>query len=359
MYFLLPQTMQIFVPGRLCLFGEHSDWAGSYRCHNPELKKGYTLLVGTNQGLYANVKSHPSHLLLKMSLNNGHVKTLTLNMEKQTLLEVAKAGGFFSYAAGVAYQILNHYQVGGLEIDNYCTDLPIKKGLSSSAAICVLVARAFNQVYDLKMNHREEMEFAYQGEITTPSSCGRMDQACAYGNQPIAMVFDGHFTEVIPLTAAQNLFFVIVDLGASKNTQQILTQLHQCYPFARNDIEKQVQEFLGAISYQITQEAVAAIQTGDAEKIGILMKQFQAYFDHYLIPACPTELTAPILHKLLNHPPIQLYIFGGKGVGSQGDGTAQFIVKDAASQQKLIDIINRDFPAMQCLKLTIYAQPSS
>jgi len=23
--------MQIFVPGRICLFGEHSDWAGGYR----------------------------------------------------------------------------------------------------------------------------------------------------------------------------------------------------------------------------------------------------------------------------------------------------------------------------------------
>lgn len=25
------KPLQIFVPGRLCLFGEHSDWAGSYR----------------------------------------------------------------------------------------------------------------------------------------------------------------------------------------------------------------------------------------------------------------------------------------------------------------------------------------
>jgi hypothetical protein len=53
--------------------------------------------------------------------------------------------------AGVAYSILTDYRVGGLVIDNYRTTLPLKKGLSSSAAICVLVARAFNRVYDLKM----------------------------------------------------------------------------------------------------------------------------------------------------------------------------------------------------------------
>jgi galactokinase len=59
--------MKIFVPGRLCLFGEHSDWAGDYRRLNPELEKGYTLLVGTNQGLYAEVKPHPTQLILHAS----------------------------------------------------------------------------------------------------------------------------------------------------------------------------------------------------------------------------------------------------------------------------------------------------
>jgi galactokinase len=115
-------------------------------------------------------------------------------VEKQTLLTQAQKGGFFNYTAGVAYQILNHYQVGGLEIDNYVTDLPFQKGLSSSAAICLLVARAFNQIYELNMSRRDEMKLTYLGEITTPSPCGRMDQACAYGNQPIAIIFDGDVT---------------------------------------------------------------------------------------------------------------------------------------------------------------------
>ncbi len=83
----------------------------------------------------------------------------------------------------------------GLVIDNYKTDLPVKKGLSSSAAICVLAARAFNRVYDLKMTTRGEMEIAYQGEITTPSRCGRMDQGCAFGNRPVLMTFDGERLE--------------------------------------------------------------------------------------------------------------------------------------------------------------------
>jgi len=63
-------------------------------------------------------------------------------------------------------------------------------------------------------------------------------------------------------------------------------------------------------------------------------------------------LTAPVLHKVLNYDPIQPYIFGGKGVGSQGDGSAQLITKDEKSQQKVIEIIERDLN-MSCMKLTI------
>jgi UTP-glucose-1-phosphate uridylyltransferase/mevalonate kinase len=351
------ESVKIFVPGRLCLFGEHSDWAGGYRRLNPELEKGYTLLTGTNQGLYAEVKPHPTQLILRASLSDGtRQEQLVLPMERKALLAEAQKGGFFSYGAGVAYQFLTYYRVRGLEIDNYLTDLPIQKGLASSAAICVLVARAFNRLYDLKMTIRGEMEFAYLGEITTPSRCGRMDQACAYGNRPILMIFDGDRTDVIELKVPKNLFFVIVDLGAGKNTQEILSQLNQCYPFATNEVQQNVQNYLGSISSQITQEAVDALQKGDAERIGNLMKRAQAEFDRHLIPACPSQLTARVLHQILNYEPIQPYILGGKGVGSQGDGAAQFIVKDEESQQKVIEIIERDFPQMQGLKLTINAE---
>jgi len=348
--------MKIFVPGRLCLFGEHSDWAGGYRRLNPQLEKGYTIITGTNQGIYAQVKPHPTQLIISSTLNDGIIQEpICLPMERDALLTEAKKGGFFSYAAGVAYQLLTHYPINGLELDNYLTDLPIKKGLSSSAAFCVLVVRAFNRLYNLQLTLQKEMELAYLGETTTPSRCGRMDQACAYGNRPIMMVFDGESTEVIELKVPQDLFLVIVDLGASKNTKEILQQLNQCYPVASNEIQQNVQKYLGTISAQITQEAVDALERGDAPQLGALMKRSQQEFDQHLIPASPEQLTAPLLHQLLNYPPLQPYILGGKGVGSQGDGTAQFIVKDEASQQQVIQIIERDFPQMQSLKLTIKA----
>jgi len=63
--------MKLFVPGRICLFGEHSDWAGSYRRINGALEKGYTIITGTNQGIHAEVKPHPSKLIVRSTLSDG------------------------------------------------------------------------------------------------------------------------------------------------------------------------------------------------------------------------------------------------------------------------------------------------
>jgi len=212
--------MKLFIPGRICLFGEHSDWAGGYRRINAEIGSGYTLIVGTTQGIYAEVESHPTKLIINPTLNDGtHKSSFKIEMDRTLLLKEAMKGGFFSYAFGVAYQIITHYQVRGIKIDNYLTDLPMQKGLSSSASICVLLARAFNRIYDLKMTIRGEMEYAYQGEITTPSRCGRMDQGCAYGNKPIEMIFDGDRIDVKELKVQNDLFFIIVDLNSNKDTK--------------------------------------------------------------------------------------------------------------------------------------------
>ena len=342
--------MNFFVPGRLCLFGEHSDWAAQYRQVNSAIQPGYAIVVGTNQGIFAKVQLHRN--LVFKTLN--HSQTLELPMNEM-LLDTAKSNNFYSYVAGVAYQAKERYRVGGLAIDNYKMTLPLKKGLSSSAAICVLVARAFNRLYHLGLSIEEEMDLAYRGERTTSSQCGRLDQACAYGNQPILMTFnsDCHPLKIAPLTVEQNLYLIIVDLAGSKDTRTILARLNQCYPIAKNTIQGDVQKYLGEINVALIKQVVSALKSGDTVEIGRLMSLAQKEFDRHMIRACPSQLTAPKLHSLLDHPPLQPHIYGGKGVGSQGDGTAQFIARDRSSQIAAMSIIHRDFPLMRCYELNI------
>jgi UTP-glucose-1-phosphate uridylyltransferase/mevalonate kinase len=345
--------VKIFVPGRICLFGEHSDWAGGYRRINADIEKGYTLICGTDQGIYADVEPHPTALVLTSTSPEGSVQgPCEIPMEASALLEEARRGGFWSYIAGVAYQVLTNYHVRGLTINNYQTDLPIKKGLSSSAAICVLAARAFNRVYDLKLTIRGEMELAYQGEITTPSRCGRMDQGCAFGNRPVLMTFDGDRLDTAELQVSKNIYFVVVDLEANKDTLEILNRLNRCYPIPENDLERGVQELLGPINKRIVLQAIEALKASEPQRLGDLMTEAQTFFDRYAAPACPEELTAPVLHRLLSYAPLKPHIWGGKGVGSQGDGTAQFLARSEADQQAVVEIIERDLK-LPCLKLTL------
>lgn len=349
--------MKLFVPGRICLLGEHSDWAGGYRRINAEIEKGYALICGTNQGIHAEVEPHPNSLILTSTMPDGRsLGPYEIPMRPDALMAEAQKGGFFSYTAGVAYQALTNYHVRGLVINNYQTDLPIKKGLSSSAAICVLTARAFNRVYDLKLTIRGEMELAYQGEITTPSRCGRMDQGCAFGDRPVLMTFDGDRLDTQEIQVKQDFYLVVVDLQAKKDTMEILNRLNRCYPIAENEAEANLQHLLGPMNRDTVHQAIEAIESSDPARLGKIMAEAQRNFDQYAGPICPEELTAPVLHQVLNHPAFHPHIWGGKGVGSQGDGTAQFLARSAEDQDKIIEILKRDFN-MPGLKLTLHSGP--
>ncbi len=350
--------MRIFVPGRICLFGEHSDWAGGYRRINADVEPGYTLICGTNQGIHADVEPHPTALVLSSKTPDGRVVgPYEVPLEPKALLEEARRGGFWSYAAGVAYQVLTHYRVRGLVIRSDKMDLPIKKGLSSSAAISVLTARAFNRIYDLRLTTRGEMELAYNGEITTPSRCGRMDQGCAFGDRAVLMEFDGDRLETQEVRPARPLHFVIVDLKAKKDTVEILKRLNRSYPFAETEVDRGVQELLGPANRRVVHDAVEALRAGDACRLGALMVEAQQQFDRLAAPACPEELQAPVLHKVLAHPALQPHVYGGKGVGSQGDGSAQFVARSVEDQARAVEILERDL-GVSCLTLTLGTGPS-
>jgi len=330
------RSEELFVPGRLCLFGEHSDWAGGYRRIDKSVTPGYCIAVGTDQGIYADVSPHPNEFIINSASMGGKtIGSQQFQMDEEELLKAAKGGGFFSYCAGVAYCILKEHQVWGLVIDNRM-DLPIKRGLSSSASICVLTARSFNQVYNLGLTRRQEMEYAYRGEILTSSECGRMDQACAYGETPVFLTFDGDDMEIEELSPHRPIYMVIADLNKGKNTKKILSDLNYHFMKGNVYIRERLRYALGDANREILMDAKRTLEQGDSARLGELMNRGQRLFDECVLPACSEELAAPILHKVLSYPDIQDLIWGGKGVGSQGDGCVQFIARGLEEQEELM-----------------------
>ncbi len=344
--------IELFVPGRICLFGEHSDWSGGFRRMNPELGCGEVVIAGTEEGLYARARKSDDGFRIIGTRCDGVRKEALFPMDAEELLQVARRGEFFSYAAGVARYMLTQYGVGGLELDNYKTSLPIKKGLSSSAAICVLIARAFNRVYGLNLSIRDEMEAAYQGERMTPSKCGRMDQGCAFGSGALRMTFDGDTLSTQPVAVGSTIHLLIADLKGKKDTVKILSDLTRWYPRTNDPIGQHVQAYLGDVNRAIVSEAIACLERGDAAGLGALMTRAQNEFDRHLQPSCPEELTAPKLHAVLNDPRVRELAYGGKGIGSQGDGSVQLVAKSEAERNELAAYLRNQL-GLDCFTLNL------
>lgn len=337
----LKEKIELFVPGRLCLFGEHSDWAGLQRSINSDIVPGYAIVTGIEQGIYGWAEKADDFSVASV-LPEYHGSFFSCEMDMEKLRVAAKEGGFFSYVAGVASYICEWYHAGGLHLEITDMSLPMKSGLSSSAAICVMVAKAFNQLYDLHLNTLGLMNIAYWGEQRTPSRCGRLDQACAFGVNPVVMTFDGNELNVERITLRKPLYYVFADLMAGKDTVKILGDLNRGYPFAHNQMEERLHDALGKDNKDIINRAVSYISSGDAEKLGVLMTQAQVLFDEKVAPMCPEELAAPVLHRILEDSVVKSLTYGAKGVGSQGDGTVQFLARDEETQKKLADYLKND-----------------
>ena len=343
--------IKLFVPGRLCLFGEHTDWAGHYRTMNADIKPGAAIVTGIEQGICAEVEKSS---IFEMYSTAGEIddvwQDFSCRMDEGELKRIAKSGSFFCYCAGVASYMLEWYKVGGVRIRITSMTLPMKSGLSSSAAICVLVARAFNLLYNLNLNTLGEMNIAYLGELRTSSRCGRLDQACAFGVKPNLMTFDGDEIEVRSLNVKKHLYWVFADLCAEKDTIRILSDLNKAYPFPSNEAEKAEHEALGSRNLEIVNRAVNYMAEGKAEELGRLMTEAEALFDAQVAPMS-VALWSPKLHAVLNDPVITPMVWGGKGVGSHGDGSVQFLARSEEDQLRLADYLNKQ--GMKAYTLTL------
>lgn len=348
--------MNLFVSGRLCLFGEHSDWAGLYNRTNAEVEPGLAIVTGIEQGIYGFVERADTFRFRALKPDGTHDEWIEWPMSVKQLKATAEEGGYYSYVAGVAAFMLEYYDVGGLSVDITKVTLPIKKGLSSSAAICVLVARGFNLTYDLQMSVRGEMEAAYRGEIMTPSRCGRLDQACAFGQKPMLMRFASENIDVERLAVGKDLHWVFADLNGEKDTKKILSSMNACYPFAQDEQARKVQEALGPDNRRIVEAVIEAMGRGDAEEIGKLMDESQRIFDEKIADVCPSEFNSPLLHAVMKDSLVRELSLGVKGVGSHGDGMVQMICADTEKQNALCEYLKEQ--GMEAYVFTIREQRS-
>jgi len=328
------KEINLFVPGRICLVGELSDWTVEYKNQNREILPGSSIATAIDKGIYATIKKYNK---LRFSMDN---KIFECEMEEEELEKVATSDDFHSYICGMCLHMLRKYNVSGIYVDIKYNTLPIKKGLSSSAAICVVIAKAFDKIYHLNLSDNELMDDAYRGEHLALSKCGRLDQIIVKGNTQLSkMLFYEDCVSISPVFVKKELNLVIADLKGSKDTRKILNSLRSCYPIAKDKEQKAVHSMLGEENVILVNRMQKAIEEGNIKEIGKIFTDSQKLIDKVGIPICD-EYKAPLLHKVIDDSTIKKLSFGARGIGSGGDGSVQILAKDSASQEALLDYLN-------------------
>ena len=102
----------VFVSGRVCLLGEHTDWAGALGGRSP----GRCLVVGTREGLHATCDYGDDAYAFTMSAidSSAHRATFACDLRPpKRLSEEARAGGFFRSVCGTVLAVFVSSGAGG------------------------------------------------------------------------------------------------------------------------------------------------------------------------------------------------------------------------------------------------------
>jgi galactokinase len=275
-----------FAPGRVNLIGEHTDYTA-----------GFVLPASLAMRTWAAAAPRTDSRLRVYSEAHDEVAELPLDSTPS----VAR-GEWSDYVIGVAWAL----QRTGRRLrgaDLYITgDLPIGSGLSSSAALEVATAFALLDAAQLEMPSPFEIARACQVAENqyVGSRCGIMDQFIAtHGRRGGAMLLDcGTFDwREVPLPASHR--FIVADttvkhalargeynIRRAECEEIVSLALHRLPHRVRlpdltaDEVEKMFDELQPTLASRLrhvitenrrVHETVAALETGDAVKVGTLL----------------------------------------------------------------------------------------
>ena len=174
-YHVQPKEI-IFVPGRVNLIGEHTDYSG-----------GYVMPIAIENGIYAAISKRRDSIVEVYSVQYSHLGIQTV--KKPYRYDSKKQ--YLNYIEGV-HSILEDkgYDLNqGLSITLYST-LPTGAGLSSSAALEILIAQILKRYNDLTI---DDLEIVYAAQAVENKylklSSGILDQyAIMFGKKNHALM---------------------------------------------------------------------------------------------------------------------------------------------------------------------------
>lgn len=291
----------IAVPGRVCLVGEHNDWAG-----------GCAVVVPMDR--FVRVRARAAATLGATAVLEGRALAWAPPEPPGPLQFVPAVAAVLAAAWG-------HPVTGQVHLEG---ELPAGRGFSSSAAVCVALVRAFAELYGRTVGTEEAAELAYRAEHDGCGvACGRLDPlACAWGT-PLFLRFTGEEVSAEALPA--HFALALGSFAAPRDTRAILATLgrHHRGEVAVRDWEgvRRVGAVRGALDGfgEQASRAREALLHGDVRALGGAMDICQEIYEEELMPAFP-ELRAPGLVKAVRALR-RAGALGAKFSGAGGDGS--------------------------------------
>jgi len=317
-------------PGRVCLVGDHCDWAG-----------GFSLAASIPLRVTATVRPRLDRLLVVESRVSGGTIRGSYSFDEPGF----SADDPLRYAAAAVAALRDRGIVlKGTEL-RVSSDLPARRGLGSSAAFTLVTVKALARGAGVNLSPLELAEIAYEAEHDLLGiACGRMDQAAAVHTRPVFLDFTGAAMRVEEIDLPIHIHLVLGDAGGAKDTVTILETLHQKRfseagsagaagaPRARG-----VAFAFDELFPELVRRGRDALLAGDRRALGESMTVSQAVYDEYLLPACD-ELSAPGMHRLLDICRHERAL-GQKWTGSGGEGSFVALADTEAHQQKMVDAL--------------------
>ena len=179
----MTDTIQISVPGRVNLIGDHTDYTGG-------------LVMPMTLDLYTTVSGTRTHEPRWLLTSHDEREPVSITLPVNNPAHVEPRWG--RYVAGV----LSELHKLGIDIPGFTgeinTTLPIGSGLSSSAALEVAIARVALDIANRQMSDTDIALLCQRAEhIASGVPCGIMDQLCvAIGKPNTATLIDCHSLDV-------------------------------------------------------------------------------------------------------------------------------------------------------------------
>ena len=203
-------------PGRVNLIGEHTDYNG-----------GYVLPTALPQQTQVLVARRDDRIVRAYSTEQSVDGPSSFELGSET-----RAGSWTDYLQGVTWALAEQgFQVGGFDMF-VTSDIPIGRGLSSSASLDVAIARALRKSFSLVLNDVQVAMIAHRAETEfVGAPVGIMDQmVCSLGDRSTALFLDTRAAsfERVPLPASIELGVIDSGLAHSHATGEYRTRRREC-----------------------------------------------------------------------------------------------------------------------------------